>query len=596
MRLGHWIAVGDHPFVAWPVNDSQTYDQWGQEIAAGDWVGSGTFFQAPLYPYFLALVYRVFGHHLSLVYWIQILFSIAGCYALYRAGRRMAGETVGLVAAALAAVYPVFIFYDLQLMKESFAVTLVCFLLWSLAEGRRSGSGGASAYPWAVAGALCGLIALLRENMLLVSPLLLLTIPGLRRHPRQAAFKAALFIGALVAILLPVTLRNGLSSGSYLPTTFQGGVNLYIGNNAQADGTYRPLVPGKQVPFYENLESTRLAEQAAGRTLSGSEVSSFWVKRVLEWARQNPAAFARLQMRKLALYWSWYELPDSVDFYYLQSLSPVLRLPWPEFGAISLLAVLGLWLGRKELSPFFPSLLFALAWMGATVVFFVFSRYRLPALPAMILLAALPIASALESFRQGSRRKALGWACVILACIAMPRLGAHEARMDLVSYNLARLHDERGHLEEARKLYLQTLHHDPESFLACLNLGRMAARSQQWQEAEAWLRRAISLEPKAEDAWSNLGGLYLATGRIQQAAEALDKSLALNPSHRFALHNRALVGLRQGDLPLAQTLNDRSLVLDPSSEPALRLRERLRSATTLQPGAEAANQEAQGKP
>src|SRR6185436_4570465 len=136
LRLAHWWAVRDQPFFAWLVMDSQEYDRWAREIAAGDWRGSQVFFQAPLYPYLLAVLYAVFGRSLDAVYLVQIALAVAGCWALYRAGRLMGGERVGLAAAGLAAFYGPFLFHDVQLLKESAAVAVVSFLLWALAAKR----------------------------------------------------------------------------------------------------------------------------------------------------------------------------------------------------------------------------------------------------------------------------------------------------------------------------------------------------------------------------------------------------------------------------------------------------------------------------
>ncbi len=36
------------------MGDSRAYDEWARRIAAGDWIGREVFYQAPLYPYFLA--------------------------------------------------------------------------------------------------------------------------------------------------------------------------------------------------------------------------------------------------------------------------------------------------------------------------------------------------------------------------------------------------------------------------------------------------------------------------------------------------------------------------------------------------------------
>ncbi len=131
LRLAHWLAVREHPFFAELILDSEDYDRWARAIAAGDWLGSEPFYQAPLYPYLLAAIYALFGQRLDLVYLAQIALAVAGVWALYRCGRRLAG--IGLAAAAVAAVYGPLIFYDVQILKESMAVTVVCFLLWVVA-------------------------------------------------------------------------------------------------------------------------------------------------------------------------------------------------------------------------------------------------------------------------------------------------------------------------------------------------------------------------------------------------------------------------------------------------------------------------------
>src|SRR3954453_2389610 len=95
LRLAHGWAVRNESFFAWLVMDSQEYDRWAREIAAGDWLGSQVFFQAPLYPYLLAVLYVLCGRSLDAVYLVQISLAVAGCYALYRAGREMGGEGAG---------------------------------------------------------------------------------------------------------------------------------------------------------------------------------------------------------------------------------------------------------------------------------------------------------------------------------------------------------------------------------------------------------------------------------------------------------------------------------------------------------------------
>jgi tetratricopeptide (TPR) repeat protein len=564
LRLAHWWAVRDEPFFASLAMDSQEYDRWAREIAAGDWLGSQDFFQSPLYPYLLALLYKAFGGSLDAVYLAQIALAVAGVYALYRAGREMGGERVGLAAAGLAAVYGPFLFYDVQLLKESPAVAVTGFLLWALAAARAHPGTG----RWLGAGVLLGLLTLLRENTLLVVPFLLPLAWSREGGGRGLARRGGALIAGLALALAPVAVRNGVVRGNFLPTASNAGINFFIGNNPDADGTYRPLAPGKQIPALERREQVRIAEQAVGRPLSSSEVSGYWMDRALDWAASHPGAFLRLQLRKLGMFWSWYEWPDAVDYYHVKTLSPVLAGPLLEFGGAALLAAVGLLFVRRSPGRYAPALLFAMGWMLSTVIFYLFSRYRLPAVPALLVLAGVTVAEA------AARRK-LALIGLCLAALLVPRLAGFEPRMDLVHYNLGRLADEEGRIEEAREHYKAAFVLNPQDFLACLNLGNHAARRGDWGTALRFFTRAVEIEPASDDAWSNLGGVYLAIGDLPEAERHLARALALNSENLPALQNLALLRLRKGDLEGARALNRRLLALDPANPAGLRLRERL---------------------
>ena len=549
------MAVRDQPFFAELVMDSEEYDRWAREIADGNWLGQGTFFQAPLYPYLLALTYALLGRHYDAVYLWQIALAVAGCWALYRAGILLLqdareGQRHGLLAATLAALYAPFVFYDVHLLKESLAVTLSCFLLWALMAGRRSLGSKA---PWWAAGLVLGLLALLRENVLVVVPLLLLLAfprdPGVPVHMRwrTTGRRSGILLAAMFLVLLPVALRNGLVGGSYLPTTFQGGTNFYIGNHAEADGTYQPIAVGKQVPRFERGEPIRMASQDLGRELSASEVSAYWLGRSLEWIRAEPGDFLRLQLRKLAMYWRWYEWPDAVDYEWVRGQSLPLRLLPFEFGSITLLALAGLWSRRRSLfAQDLPMVLWIVGWTASTVIFFIFSRYRIPMMPALLLWAAEPLRhllNAVDDLRRGedggtaASRRLLAWVLLLAVALPIPRWVAPPPRLDLVHYNLGVLDRESGQYPEAEEHFLRAMEANPDHFMAAMNLGRMGAMRRDYGTAERWLRHAADLEPTSDDVQANLGALYLTTRRPELARQALERALELNPSHPQAKKN-----------------------------------------------------------
>jgi len=570
IRLVHWQAVRDEPFFSHLVMDSEEYDRWAGEIAAGDWLGSEVFFQAPLYPYFLAVVYSLFGHSYDVVYLFQILLALAGIYALFRAGRRIAGEKVGLAAAVLSALYGVYLFYDVHVLKESLAVSTVCFLLWALVEARVRGGWKL----WMLAGVFGGLLALLRENTLLIIPLFLLLTLRPKVKARRVLFRNASFLAGVALVLLPVAFRNWLVGGNFLPTTFQGGVNFYIGNNPQANGTYRSLSPGKEVPSYERTEPVRLAEMETGRSLSPYEVSRFWLQKSLDWIKRNPGDFLLLQVKKTGMFWSWYEWPDAVDYYFVKRMSPVYRIPLPEFGSITLLALIGLWFTRKRLSAYLPVFLFVVLWMVSTVLFFLFSRYRLPVVPALILIGAAAIEGLVVSWRKHRSQSILVVGLVVFSFV-FPHFIHFKPKMELVHYNLGLIYEKTGRLELAIQHFQQASALNPNDFLSCVQLGNIASRQGNWGEALDWYLKAESIEPDAEGVWANIGRAYVALQQYDEAKEAFDRALEINAENVEALHNKAVLFALEKRYREALELNKKVLHLVPGYAPALRFREKL---------------------
>jgi Dolichyl-phosphate-mannose-protein mannosyltransferase len=145
-------------------------------------------------------------------------------------GRRLGGERVGLVAAGIAAVYPVLITADASLMSETLYglfVVLAVLLAYRLIDRP-------TAWRAAALGGAIGLAALTRGEGLLLLPVL--AVPVAWRGGRDGR---ALRIGAVclttVLMIAPWTVRNHLALDRFVPiSTNEGGV---IGG-ANCSGTY----------------------------------------------------------------------------------------------------------------------------------------------------------------------------------------------------------------------------------------------------------------------------------------------------------------------------------------------------------------------
>ncbi len=85
-----------------------------------------------LYPFFIALIYKIFGPHAHYVLLAQALIDSLTCILIYAIGKEIFNRKVGAVAAFFSAFYPAFVYYSTILYQETttiFLLTLFVFLL-----------------------------------------------------------------------------------------------------------------------------------------------------------------------------------------------------------------------------------------------------------------------------------------------------------------------------------------------------------------------------------------------------------------------------------------------------------------------------------
>src|SRR5262245_11726329 len=229
------------------MGDARGYDEWAQRIAGGDWIGRDVFYQAPLFPYFLASIYWLAGRSLMIVRLVQAAIGSCSCVLLAVAASRLFSPRAGLVAGLMLAVYAPAIFFDGLLQKSVLDVFFVCLALWLIAENTTS----SKSWLWLALGLSLGALSLTRENAVV----LIIVILGwaMLRFPLRAS--AVLTLGVAV-VLLPVAVRNSIVGGELYLTTSQFGPNFFIGNHAGADGTYQSLRYGRGTPEYEQRDAS----------------------------------------------------------------------------------------------------------------------------------------------------------------------------------------------------------------------------------------------------------------------------------------------------------------------------------------------------
>src|SRR5688572_32982536 len=134
VRLIHIWQIRSSPFFDVLMGDAHGYDQWAQRLAAGDWIGADVFYQAPLYPYFLGVIYAIVGRDLLVVRIIQAVIGSASCVLLGMAGARLFSTRAGLIAGLALASWAPAIFFDALLQKSVLDMFFVCLALYLIAR------------------------------------------------------------------------------------------------------------------------------------------------------------------------------------------------------------------------------------------------------------------------------------------------------------------------------------------------------------------------------------------------------------------------------------------------------------------------------
>ena len=135
LRVWHLLALRRSPFFDVLMGDSLGYDAWARRIAAGDWMGGDVFYQAPLYPYFLGILYAAGSDDLLIVRMAQAVVGSLACVLLaLAAGRFLSSRTAGIAAGVMLAAYAPAIFHDGLIQKSALDLFWLCGLLWWLSR------------------------------------------------------------------------------------------------------------------------------------------------------------------------------------------------------------------------------------------------------------------------------------------------------------------------------------------------------------------------------------------------------------------------------------------------------------------------------
>ncbi len=380
--------------------------QIGRPAVAFSPLRSGLIFYPPVYPYFIGALFRAFGT-MRAVLWAQVVLGALLVPAVGRAGALAFGRRVGILAAAVTAFYPELVWYPAHYWSE----TLYMVLLWWAIERTLAACGSRRAAV--AAGLLWGLATLTRELSLYLVPIAALWLLRPRAGDAHGRFRldrlrpssgavatAATLVLAAALTVAPWTIRNALVFRTFIPVSTMGGLNLWQGNTTLTHLQIYEVLATKGGP----VEQDRYCREMARETIA---------------ARQPAWVFEKLGAEMPEFWKAGSEVLDHLVGREACGPLPAARLvPIELLLVLPYLAVFGLFvvgLVRVRFSAGAWLLLVLLAaYNAAHVAAYATTRFRLPVLPVVFMVAAAVVVGR----REGSPLPLRGWRLALLVLLA----------------------------------------------------------------------------------------------------------------------------------------------------------------------------------
>jgi 4-amino-4-deoxy-L-arabinose transferase-like glycosyltransferase len=305
-------------------------------------------------------------------------------------GRRLAGETVGLVAAGIATVYPMLFQADAILMPETPFTFLVATSVLFAHRAR--------AHPtvarFALLGAATGLAGLTRgEGALLAVLLVTPFVWFLRSLPwRRRLVLVGVGLAAAAMVIAPWTIRNAVRfDGAFIPVSNNIGTAL---DGANCDQAWYGRQAG--LWLYECFGGFDLSDQTE------AEATAFHRDRGVQYIRDHTSRLPAVLAIRQGRTWAFYDVEHSVVVESFEGRD----ITWQRWGTRFYWALLPFAVGgtvvlarrRAFLWPVFSTVVLVVV---TTAVTYGNQRFRVAAEPAIVVLAATGMVTLARRLRPG---------------------------------------------------------------------------------------------------------------------------------------------------------------------------------------------------
>jgi len=559
-----------------PVMDEKYHVDLAEKINAGIDSPDEPFYRAPLYPHFLAILFKITDNSLYASRLIQNILGSFLAVLIYLLALKLFNRKIAFWSAVIAVFYPTFLYFDSTLLITSLMILLSALLIWQLYRCQEG-----SYRQFFYTGILLGLAGLARPNILLLGPALIIWI-WLIIKPRIGWKKAIInyIIIGLTAfiVILPITIRNYAVSHEFVLIAWQGGYNFFIGNNHQASG-WSATVPGINKSWEGGYtQAIAFTEQTEGKKLKYSEVSDFWYHQTWQEIRNYPATFIKLLFKKIRLLFNGYEIPNNQNIYLARQFAPLIKpllfnkLIYFPFGLLAPLALMGLVLSLKQWRKYLLVYLFLISYAISFLLFFVCARYRQPMIPFFILFGVYAVYRFIDFLKRKKIKNVILFLFIFLLLAVESNhniLGIKPKRVKAEDYlMIGNAYLKENNLAAAYMEYKKSVIADSTFARGYNNLGLIDTRRQKYATAAKYFQKAIQFNPEVVESYINYATTFILKRDYKTALKILENTRQRFPLNDYVALKLGMTYFEAGQIDSAKTAIENCLQLNPKNETA----------------------------
>ncbi|MBX7187857.1 MAG: glycosyltransferase family 39 protein [Vicinamibacteria bacterium] len=301
---------------------ARRYDDTALSILAGEGIlfpkvwdpaRTGLASRPPGYGLFLASVYQVFGRSFPIVAAVQDVLTSMAVLLVMAFAFRLFGLSAALFSGLLVAVSPhIAATSNLVLADAVASLPLLLAFLVVLPVIRGSGSPSNQIARLVLMGVLIGAGVWIRPNVVLLGPFTAPFLFFLLGRNRRALLLSGLVALVSLLVVSPITLRNWLVFGEFVPVSINGGITLWQGVADAGGREYGARVWDKQVMAEEAERYGRPDYLLWWAEPDGIVRDRDRYRRATDVIKDRPLWYARAMLRRMGMMLLFTDGPKSL--------------------------------------------------------------------------------------------------------------------------------------------------------------------------------------------------------------------------------------------------------------------------------------------